>query len=222
VQLTRFNGPLTGTPRWSPDGQWIVFDSRPGGQADIYVVSAGGGTPRQLTQEPSEDVVPSWSRDGKWIYFASNRTGAWQVWREPAGGGTPEQVTRLGGFAAFESPDGKYLYYAKGRSVDGLWRLKLGAGREEPVLAQLKPGFWGYWAVAEKGVYFIDQQPEGTGRGIYFYDFATHRVRPVAMLERRIMIGDSGFALTPDGRSILFTQIDQSGSDIMLADYSAR
>ena len=119
VQMTNFAGPLTGTPRWSPDGKWIVFDTRPEGQADIWIVGADGGKPRRLTTEPSEDVVPSWSRDGKSIYYASNRSGAWQVWRKPVDGGGAQQVTFQGGFAAFESPDGKYLYYAKGRSVPG-------------------------------------------------------------------------------------------------------
>ncbi len=71
LQLTSFNGPNTGTPRWSPDARSIVFDSRPGGNADIFVVGASGGAPRQITTDPSEDVVPSWSRDGRWIYFES-------------------------------------------------------------------------------------------------------------------------------------------------------
>ena len=30
LQLTSFGGELDGTPRWSPDGKWIVFDRRPG------------------------------------------------------------------------------------------------------------------------------------------------------------------------------------------------
>ena len=150
-------GHLTGTPRWSPDGMNIAFDTRPDGQADIYVVSSIGGTPRRMTKSEFEDVVPSWSANGAWIYFASNRTGAWQVWRVPSSGGVEEQVTRNGGFAAFESPDGRYLYYAKGRSTAGLWRKRLAAGVEEEVLERLKPGYWGYWAVVENGVYFADQ-----------------------------------------------------------------
>ncbi len=27
VQLTSFNGPELGSPRWSPDSRWIAFDS---------------------------------------------------------------------------------------------------------------------------------------------------------------------------------------------------
>jgi eukaryotic-like serine/threonine-protein kinase len=220
VQLTKYGGPLTGTPRWSPDGMNIAFDTRPEGQADIYVVSSIGGAPRRMTKSEFEDVVPSWSADGAWIYFASNRTGAWQVWRVPAGGGTEEQVTRDGGFAAFESKDGHYLYYAKGRSSPGLWRKRLPAGAEELVLDQLKPGYWGYWAVMQNGIYFADQAGSTTAPGILFFDFATRKSRQVAKMEKQLAVTDSAFAISPDGRSILYTQVDSSGSDINILERS--
>ena len=127
VQLTNFGGPIAGTPRWSPDGRQVVLDCNAGGNEDIYVVSVEGGPPRRLTSEKSEDVTPSWSRDGRWIYFASDRTGNWQVWKLPAEGGKAVQVTKGGGFAAFESYDGKTLYYAKGR--DSSWAVEGARGR---------------------------------------------------------------------------------------------
>jgi Tol biopolymer transport system component len=169
--------------------------------------------------EPSEDVVPSWSLDGKWVYFASNRSGAWQVWKAPAPGGKAVQVTTRGGFAAFESPDAKYLYYAKGRSAPGLWRKPLDGGTEEPVFPELKAGFWGYWAVVQRGIYYFDD-PGPNGRGVYYYDLKTHRIRLISAVENRPMVGDSAFAVAPDGSSILYTQIDQSGSDVMIANFA--
>ncbi|MGA2264062.1 MAG: winged helix-turn-helix domain-containing protein, partial [Acidobacteriota bacterium] len=61
VQLINRGPYLTGTPRWSPDGRWIAYDSRssdPGreGNADIYVVGAAGGAPRRLTMDAAENV----------------------------------------------------------------------------------------------------------------------------------------------------------------------
>jgi Tol biopolymer transport system component len=218
TQLTHSGGPLSGTPRWSPDSKEIAYDSRPEGQPDIYVLpAAGGGTPRRITFSPAEDVVPSWSRDGKWIYFASNRSGAWQVWRAPSSGGNEEQVTRMGGFAAFESPDGRYLYYAKSRGAPGLWRKHLPDGDEEPVL-DLKAGYWGYWAVVRDGIYYADQQ-EGQPVGIYFYPFKDGRIRQLHILDKPPAVADSAFAVSADGRYILFTQIDQAGSDIEVMDH---
>ena len=222
VQLTHFNGPLTGTPRWSPDGKWIAFDSRPEGQADIYAVGVAGGPPRPMTNDGSEDVVPSWSRDGQWIYFASNRSGSWQVWKVPFGGGPKVQVTRQGGFAAFESSDRQWVYYALSRSQPGLYRVPLDGGREEPVLDRLKPGYWGYWALGRGGIYFLDAPQATAVPSLYFYGFAGGDVLRLAAIDRNIPLGDSGMALSPDGRSLLYTQVDQSGSDVMLADFGPR
>ncbi len=218
VQLTKYGGPLTGTPRWSPDGMNIAYDGRPDGQADIYVVSSIGGTPRRVTRSDAEDVVPSWSVDGAWIYFASNRTGAWQVWRVPSSGGQEEQVTRNGGFAAFQSGDGKYLYYAKGRGTAGLWRKQLPDGAEELVLEELKPGYWGCWAVVENGVYFADQTGTSNSGGIFFHDFATRKIRQIAEVQKPFAVADAGFAVSPDRRYILYTQIDERGSDINILE----
>jgi Tol biopolymer transport system component len=218
VQLTKFAGPLTGTPRWSPDGMNIAFDSRPEGQAEIYVISSIGGSPRRVTKSEAEDVVPSWSANGAWIYFGSNRTGVWQVWRVPASGGVEEQVTRNGGFAAFESADGKYLYYAKGRSTSGIWRKRLPDGVEEPVLEQLKPGYWGSWAVVENGIYFADQKDDDAAGGIFFYDFGSGKIRRIVEVHKPFAVADSAFAVSPDRRYILFTQIDESGADINILD----
>jgi len=153
-QLTFLGGRGAGTPRWSPDSRQIAFDASPEGNSDIFVVSAEGGRPRRLTTETSSDGVPSWSQDGKWIYFKSDRTGAWQTWKMPSEGGRAVQVTKRGGYAAFESMDGKTLYYAKGLEVPGLWQVPVEGGEETRVIEQLGAFLWGYWAVVEGGIYF--------------------------------------------------------------------
>src|SRR5437588_765962 len=153
-QLTNIGGPLTGTPRWSPDGRQIAFDSWIEGNADIYVINADGGKPRRLTYDADEDITPSWSRDGHWIYFGCTRSGSMQIWKVPAEGGPTVQVTKQGGFEGFESADGKYFYYAKGRAMPGIWRVPVAGGEEILVLGQHRAGLWRYWAVTGKGIYF--------------------------------------------------------------------
>lgn len=131
VQLTSFEGAATaGTPRWSPDGTRIVFDGHLEGHRDIFTVSASGGALQRITADPAEDSVPGWSSDGKWVYFASNRSGGFQIWRAPTSGGHAVALTRQGGFAPLESPDGRYVYYAKSREEPTLWRTPVGGGEE--------------------------------------------------------------------------------------------
>jgi Tol biopolymer transport system component len=220
-QLTFFRGPLTGTPRWSPNGTAITFDSRPQGNGDIYVVEASGGAPRRITTNPADDVVPSWSRDGRWIYFGSNRTGNWQVWKVPVQGERDGrysvQVTRKGGFAAFESPDGRWLYYAKGLDVPGLWRVPVEGGEEAPIITGLKARYWGYWAIADAGIYFLDPLP-AAGCAVKFFSFDLQRVSTVAILPKQPPYADSGLTISRDGTSILYPQIDHAGSNIMLVE----
>jgi Tol biopolymer transport system component/DNA-binding winged helix-turn-helix (wHTH) protein len=214
IQLTHLNS-VTGTPRWSPDGQQIAFDSGTGDNADIFVIDSHGGSPRRLTSEPSHEIVPSWSGDGRWIYFASNRTGGWQVWKMPSTGGPAVQVTRQGGFAAFESPDGRFLYYAKGLTVPGLWRIPTNGGEEIEVISSLEAGYWGYWVVVENGIYYLDTKAKP---GINFFDTATHRITRVFDLENAPARKAPGLAVSPDKKTILYTQRDALNSDIILVE----
>ena len=149
-----------------------------------------------------------------WIYFKSDRTGAWQTWKMPPEGGRAVQVTKHGGYAAFESMDGKTLYYAKGLDVPGLWQVPVEGGEETPVLEQLGAGFWGYWEVVEGGIYFYDA---GT-KTIEFFSFATHKVTQVAKPEKEPVRFEQGLAVSPDGRWILYAQWDQGTADIMLVE----
>ncbi len=214
LQLTHFNGPLAGTPRWSPDGRQIAFDSRTEGQADISVISAEGSSPVRLTIELSEDLMPSWSADGRWIYFASNRSGQVQVWKLPARGGRAVQVTRKGGFEAFESSDGKFLYYSKG---DGVWRVPVEGGEELPVPELSQASSRRYWAVAQTGIYFAGQEGDASPT-IQFFDFTTRRITRVATTEKPLVGGPPGLAVSPDGRWILYTQLERRDSDLTMIE----
>ncbi len=217
VQLTSFGGSyVTGTARWSPDGASIAFDSRPGGQSDIFVINAESRVQHNLTANSYLDALPSWSRDGRWIYFCSDRgaDGA-QVWKMPVEGGQPIQVTKKRGFEAFESFDGTTLYYSKKfEDQNEIWRVPPAGGEETRFLANILSR---YWAVGEKGIYFITR--EGRLLNVNFIDFAGQRVSQLAHFERiPAKDGHAGLALSPDGLSLLWTLPEGYNSDIMLVE----
>jgi len=91
------------------------------GSDHIFVVSADGGAPRQVTFGKFDDAGPlAWSNDGRTIFFGSNRRKDWE--REPNDSeiyavdmtsGTLTQVTKRYGpdAAPVLSPDGTRIAY---------------------------------------------------------------------------------------------------------------
>jgi hypothetical protein len=51
-----------------------------------------------------------------------------------------------------------------------------------------------------------------------FFDFASRRATRLANLEREPTRFEPGLAISPDGRTILYTQTDQADSDIVLVE----
>jgi WD40-like Beta Propeller Repeat len=191
----------------SPESNKIAHAALGGWSVDSFIFAR--------TAPPSRDVVPSWSRDGHWVYFASDRTGRNEVWKMPATGGPAVQMTHQGGFAAFESPDGRFLYYAKGLSVPGIWRIPTNGGEEIEVISSLEASYWGYWAVVENGIYYLDTTAKP---GINFFDLTTHGTKRVFDLENAPASNAPGLAISPDRKTILYTQLDVLNSDIILVE----
>ncbi|HEV8430509.1 MAG TPA: S9 family peptidase [Pyrinomonadaceae bacterium] len=76
-QLT--NGPRDSTPRWSPDGNYLLFARAPeiSGRvepAQLFMLAMSGGEPFQFTTLPRGAGGPQWSPDGKMILFYSGAT----------------------------------------------------------------------------------------------------------------------------------------------------
>jgi Tol biopolymer transport system component/DNA-binding winged helix-turn-helix (wHTH) protein len=204
---------LSGTPRWSPDGAMIAFDSRPSNRhSQILVIPAGGGIARPITSGENESAVPSWSRDGNWIYFTSNRAGGWELWKVSSHGGEPIQVTKKGGYSAFESADGKELFYVK-NNEKGIWKRQVD-GTEEVRVLDVGVN-WGQWAISRNGIYFVDQtkpQPQ-----VQFYEFKDRKISLITKLDRSLPPEEPGLDISPDEHRLLLLQV-LANQNIMLVD----
>ena len=88
---------------WSPDGKWIAYTQEDDDfNSDIWIVSADGGEPVNVSRHPDLDLSPCWSPDGKMLAFSSrrqflNQTDIWYVWltREDEERSREERLDRL-------------------------------------------------------------------------------------------------------------------------------
>jgi Tol biopolymer transport system component len=213
VQLSSDPG---GSPRWSPDGREVAFDGGPEATAGIFVVDVETRAVRPLIRNPSDDIVPSWSADGRWVYFASNRSGSWQVWKTPAEGGRAVPVTTEGGYQALESPDGQFLYFSRTLGVYDIWRRPTAGGEETPIL-ELPPGSRRCWDVGEAGLYYLNTEAEPRP-AIELFDPVTGEVTRVAELEGTPNTSYPNLAISSDGRSIVYVQVERDEHDLMLIE----
>ncbi len=215
LRLTSFGGPLTGTPRWSADGKRVLFDSRARGKSDLYVADTARRSPHRLSVSVADNSMGAWSQDGRWIYFVSISSGSHQIWKVSSEGGTAVQVTRSGGWNAFESADGRLLYYAKQFVDTEIWRVPTAGGEEAPLPRMPHVEYAAWWVPTAAGIYFIAQGP---APHIRFYDFATHAVKEIADLPGAPAPYVGGISVSTDGRYVLYFQIDETASDLMLVD----
>jgi hypothetical protein len=77
-------------------------------------------------------------------------------------------------------------------------------------------GYWGHFALADKGLYFVDSstEPEPT---IIYYDFQSRRLKPIMMLKPGAHTWTANLSASRDGRTLLYAQFESRNS-IMMAD----
>jgi Tol biopolymer transport system component len=104
-------------------GDELVFEQDVGGNVDLYVIPAAGGTSRRLTEDTGHDSLARWMPDGQRIVFTSSRTGHPQLWELDVEGGPPRPVRENDAteYQADPSPDGKRLAFLT--NLDGPERL---------------------------------------------------------------------------------------------------
>ena len=127
----------------------------------------------------------------------------------PVDGGEAVPVLGARG-GAVESPDGKFIYYDKD---DGIWRVPTSGGTESQVIDSVHPERG--WVVVEDGIYFISKPNEKGVSHIRFKDLSTGSVRTIAPIKGK---PSWGLTVSPDRRTFLYTQSEESGSDLMLVE----
>jgi len=154
-------------PCWSPDGRNIAFVRREApenwtvpGKANIYIISADGGEPRQITSESDRvfDTGPVlWSPDGKLLaYFSRNKDDAADGTLKviPPDGGKPRIVAKVERIFANKefawSPDSKRIAF-NGSDNKNIKVVSINEGS----LLDIKTG------LTDPDIYNLDWSPDG-------------------------------------------------------------
>jgi len=215
-------------PRWSPDAKRIVFMGQMPGKAwKIYIVSADGGTPRQLIMDERNEADPQWSPDGNKILF-----GRWGAAGLPEPGQTKalhlfdlttNQVSTLPGSEGLYSPRW---------SPDGRYVVALDMEMLKVTLFDFTTGRWGELAVFKGGVGSPEWSRDGAcilvygtlaegDDGIYRVRLSDRKVeRVVSSKELGPRSGFGGWFGLPPDNSLLVLR-DHRTTEVYALDWEA-
>ncbi|MBC8646024.1 MAG: PD40 domain-containing protein, partial [Thermoanaerobaculia bacterium] len=218
-------------PRLSPDGGTIAFTSDRGGMENLWLMDADGKNPRALTSEKDAYVrSAAWTPDGTYLVARkedSKHAGIppvelWMYHRNGGGGiklTSSDDVNNASGPVA--SPDGRFIYFsARERRFnyipdlrDGLWhirRLDRTTGETFP----LTSGFGGAGrpmiSPDGKTLVFVSRRDNDTVLVARDLETGAERLllRGVTRDEQEGFAQMDlwpGYAFTPDGKSLVFT-----------------
>jgi dipeptidyl aminopeptidase/acylaminoacyl peptidase len=143
-------------PRWTPDGNTVLFTSNRGGKSGIYRQALDSRIAEAVTVGKEAAFGARMSPDGKAILFGSGDSpSSFSVMRVPLAGGTPQLVAATKGVTGGDCPrvatapcvlsavrEGRLIF----SSIDPL----TGAGREVAALGAKSP-YSSRWALSPDG-----------------------------------------------------------------------
>jgi hypothetical protein len=101
-------------------------------------------------------------------------------------------------------------YYVNGLEI---WKVPLG-GRQETRVLEKKIGSNENFALVEDGLYLTASSGFDSPGKLYFFDFATNRLTTVLTIQRLFL----GLAVSPDRRTILYSQSEPISGSLMLVE----
>ena len=170
----------------APASSWqLVYEREVSGILDLYVVPAGGGPERRLTDHPAGDMLGRWSPDGRTVVFSSERSGEWQLWEVAAESGEPRRLRTVAAreFQSDPSPDGReiaFLSYLDG--PEALWVMTRATGAARRLVRHGESTIMGnpHWSPDGKAIVYSSNWK--LGHHIYVVDVASGAERRISGL----------------------------------------
>jgi serine/threonine protein kinase/Tol biopolymer transport system component len=204
-----------GLPRWSPDGRQIAYvDTQPGRPWKAFLISALGGSPKEVLPENHTQVDPSWSPDGEMVALGrTQETGQ----TEPL----LIQIVNLATRQASTIPGSENLYSPRW-SPDGQYLAALSQDSTKLLLFNFKTRKWSAWITEPGGFGF----PNWSTDGRYLYYDIAFSDHPTF---RRIQVGQDRSELLVDLKALTrfksraagpWSSIAPDGSALFVRDLS--
>ncbi|HEY8849442.1 MAG TPA: hypothetical protein VIO12_09120, partial [Thermoanaerobaculia bacterium] len=213
-------------PRWSPDGNKIVYQRIERTKFDISVADIGTRKSVAVTNDMYQDLNPVWARNGRSIYFSSYRSGGMNIWRMPVSGpgtptGPPRQLTIGAGqdVQIAISPDGKRLAYATLRQNADIWRMPISElgdpGTPEALIATTREDSRGAWS--PDGNFIAFNSDRGGDMNIWIHSLRDQSSRQIT----RGAGGDFQPNWSPDARQLVFFSSRGGNANIWKVDVAS-
>ncbi len=119
------------SPRYSPDGRTIVFQSDRSGSNQLWLADADGSNQRPLTSMRGAMYAGGFSPDGRWLLATSSEEGQMEIYRTTPEGRMPERLTRHRAHDSVPSwsHDGRWIYFLSNRDgTSQVWRMPAEGG----------------------------------------------------------------------------------------------
>ncbi len=118
IKITERADYMAYEPAFSPDGQWVVFESHPVDVENRGVIMKhkldNSIAYKALTEENDDCRQPNWSPSGNYILFQKFANGQWDIWIMKPDGSNKKKVTSGEGDktdACFTN-DGEFIIYS--------------------------------------------------------------------------------------------------------------
>jgi dipeptidyl aminopeptidase/acylaminoacyl peptidase len=218
LYMTRAIGGTT----WSPDGKTVAFISNISGRNNLWLVSADGGWPTQLTISDQRQGAPAWSPDGKWIAYQSDYDGdeQWDIFLVSPKTGQVVNLTNTREIAEMRptwSPDGRYLAYMVKPKTSSVFEIDIYdmVMRETKHLTTGTPkekmNEFPIWSNDGKWMVYTQTEAKGTNSNIFIAEVATSTSTLLTPHEGEKQYFAS--AISPEGKKVLITSNDANGYD---------